>query len=354
MSPPRGDMPAALPMSDFDYHLPEELVAQEPLERRDASRLMVLDRSERSIEHRWFPDITKYLNPGDLLVINDTRVIPARLHARRVTGGAVEILLLRPDGGGVWQALARPARRLRAGELIELLSRDGEESGAHVEVVGHLAAGRVEVRLGESVERALGRFGNVPLPPYIRREIADPERYQTVFAREEGSAAAPTAGLHFTNELLAEIRSLGVRIANVTLHVGLGTFQPVQVEDALAHQMHAEEYFVSARTLGEVRAARDRGSRVFAVGTTSCRTLESIAERIDESGDLHGDTDLYITPGYRFSVVDAMITNFHLPRSTLLLMMSAFAGRDFVLSAYQEAIRQRYRFFSFGDAMLVL
>jgi S-adenosylmethionine:tRNA ribosyltransferase-isomerase len=354
MIPGRDNPPAALPMSDFDYDLPEELIAQEPLVRRDASRLLVLDREQRSVDHRRFPDIKDYLRPGDLLVINDTRVIPARLHARRASGGAVELLLLRTDGGGVWEALARPARRLRAGEIVELRSRDGGDSGERVEIIGRLSEGRVEVRLGTSVERQLDQYGSVPLPPYIRRAIADPERYQTVFAREEGSAAAPTAGLHFTEELLAEVRSLGVRIANVTLHVGLGTFQPVQVEDALAHRMHPEEYFVSAATLGLVRAARERGDRVFAVGTTSCRTLESIADRIDESEDLHGDTDLYITPGYRFRVVDAMITNFHLPRSTLLLMISAFAGRQLVLSAYREAVRQRYRFFSFGDAMLIL
>jgi S-adenosylmethionine:tRNA ribosyltransferase-isomerase len=369
----------SLRMSDFDYALPEELIAQTPVEPRDASRLMVVERATGRLTHRHFRDIGEFLRPGDLLIANQSRVIPARLLGRRAeTGGAVEVLLLseRPDlGADTWEALVRPGRRLREG--VRLLF--GEESGSGPLLEGEIlqrteAGGRV-VRLsiplspteaegsgrpflpGVSVRERIEQIGRMPLPPYIHETLADPERYQTVYARISGSAAAPTAGLHFTPQLLDTLRQQGVRVGFVTLHVGLDTFRPVEVEDVSQHKMHSEEIDLDAPTAELINETRRAGGRVIAVGTTSVRTLEGVAAVQGAGGKLgpyHGNTRLFITPGFRFQVVDAMITNFHLPRSTLLLLVSAFAGKPLIEKAYQEAIRERYRFFSFGDAMLLL
>ncbi len=339
-------------LSDYDYELPADLIAQTPSDRRDGSRLMVVDRQSGTFRHHAFPDLTTFLWPGDLLVINDTRVLPARLHGRKRTGGNVELLLLRCLEPGLWEAMGKPGRRLRPGTAVQLLTREGNPSDSSVVIEHRRDGGLFAVRLSVEVEGQLDRFGEMPLPPYIHTRLSDPERYQTVYSEKVGSAAAPTAGLHFTPELLAELEVRGVRIARVTLHVGLGTFLPVKVDDMRQHEMHAEWFHVPAGTRTAIQETKARGGRVIAVGTTSCRTLESVASSEDD-GDLSGWTRLFITPGYRWKTVDALITNFHLPRSTLLLLVSAFAGRDLMLDAYREAIRQRYRFYSFGDAMLI-
>jgi len=346
--------PAEAAVADFDYHLPPELIAQEPLERRDASRLLVLHRSDGRLEHRQFTDLPSLLEPGDCLVLNDTRVLRCRLVGRRAdTGARMEVLLLREMGEGVWEALARPARRARPGARLEL------EAGAVRTLVLERAQGglvRLAVEPREDLLATLERVGRVPLPPYITRPLADAERYQTVYARREGSAAAPTAGLHFTPEVLAALGDRGVVLAWITLHVGLGTFAPVRAERVADHRMHEEWYAVGPEAAAAVEAARARGSRVVAVGTTVCRTLETVAG-LDPDGRVRpgtGWTDLFIVPGYRWRAVDALVTNFHLPRSTLLMLVSAFAGREVILGAYREAIRLGYRFYSFGDAMLIL
>ena len=355
MTTPQPEQTSApLWMADYDYDLPPELIAQHPVEPRDASRLMVVDRASETITHRQFRDLPSLLSPGDLLIVNDTRVMPARLHGRRPTGGQVELLLLRRLEDGCWEAMGRPARRLRPGTVVHLRDQGGHEAAEPAEIVARRGEGLLAVRLPSEVEARLDEFGEMPLPPYIRARLEDPERYQTVFATEIGSAAAPTAGLHFTPRLLAELEAAGIRRATITLHVGLGTFLPVKVEDARQHRMHQEWYHVPAATLAAIREAREAGRRVVAVGTTACRTLESIAPNLDSDGDLSDWTDLFIVPGYRFQVVDALVTNFHLPRSTLLLLVSAFAGRDLILRAYEEAVRTRYRFYSFGDAMFIL
>lgn len=342
-------------LSDYDYDLPPELIAQEPIEPRDAARLLVLDRRTGAIEHRIFRDIGDYLRPGDLLVVNDSRVLPARLFGRRATGGQVELLLLQARTDGCWEALARPARRLRPGEVVTILPRQsGLADPAPAMIVERLEAGCVLVQLPSNVLDALDRYGHVPLPPYIRQALRDPERYQTVYSRAPGSVAAPTAGLHFTPELLAQLQSSGIRLARLTLHVGLGTFKPVQADDVREHRMHAEWYHVPAETLAAIRSTKEQGHRVVAVGTTSARTLESIADRLEVEHELTGWTDLFIVPGHRWRVVDALVTNFHLPRSTLLLLVVSFAGRDLIFRAYREAIARGYRFYSFGDAMLIL
>lgn len=351
-------------VSDFDYVLPVERIAQKPLAERDASRLMVLRRDARRTEHRRFRELPDLLAPGDLLVLNDTRVLPARLLGKRETGGRVELLLLHPVGNGLegghgaggigatWTALARPFRRLREGERFAF------EAGLQATLVERRSEGEVEVRLslvsGGDWRDALAQAGRVPLPPYIRAPLKDPERYQTVYATREGSAAAPTAGLHFTPELLSALEQRGVERAFVTLHVGLATFRPVTVDRVEDHPMHAEWCEIPAETAIAVARARRAGGRVVAVGTTACRTIEA---RTTAGGELvpgTGWTDLFIYPGHRFRAVDALVTNFHLPRSTLLMLVSAFAGREFVLEAYREAVRKRYRFYSFGDAMLIL
>lgn len=335
---------------DFWYDLPEELIAQTPLERRDSSRLMVMDRKTGALEHRHFYDIVSYLNPGDCLVMNDSRVLPARLLGHRPTGGAVEVLLLRDLGDGQWECLVKPGRKMLQGQKVSF--GDGSLT-AQVKQVLDDGNRIVQFHYEGIFLEVLERLGKMPLPPYIKEELQDQERYQTVYARESGSAAAPTAGLHFTQELLQRIRDKGVREAFVTLHVGLGTFRPVKAEEITQHQMHQELCMMgeeTARILNETRAS---GGRIFCVGTTSCRTLESL---VHEDGSFSAGsrwTDIFIYPGYRFRAMDGLITNFHLPESTLVMLVSAFSSREFILNAYREAVKERYRFFSFGDAMLI-
>ncbi len=358
-------------ISDFDYNLPPEMIAQTPIEPRDASRLLVLDRATGTMEHRRFRDIGAYLRPGDLLIANQSRVIPARLLGQRAeTGGAVELLLLveRADlGPDHWETLVRPGRRLREGSHIVF----GNENGTvllHGEILHSTDAGGrivrfwldpVGTRLIASapitVRQVIDKLGRMPLPPYIHETLQDPERYQTVYARISGSAAAPTAGLHFTPRLLDELRGQGVRVGFVTLHVGLDTFRPVEVDDYRKHAIHSEEIDLDAPTAELINETRKAGGRVIAVGTTAVRVLESVAAFNDgRMQPYHGPTRLFITPGYRFQAVDAMITNFHLPRSTLLLLVSAFSSKTLIENSYQEAISEQYRFFSFGDAMLIV
>lgn len=337
--------------SDFYYDLPPELIAQTPLERRDGSRLMTLDKASGAVGHTHFYDLPRYLRPGDCLVLNDSRVLPARLIGHREPGGgACEVLLLTDKGDKTWECLVRPGRKLRQGARVAF--GDGELTAEIMEV---LPDGNRLVRFdyqGIFLE-VLDRLGKMPLPPYIKAELQDRERYQTVYSKEIGSAAAPTAGLHFTKELLEQIKAMGVKVCAVTLHVGLGTFRPVGEEELEDHEMHREFCTVPRETADIVNATKAAGGRVICVGTTSCRTVESWA---GEDGTLKagsGWTGIYIYPGYRFKVLDALITNFHLPESTLIMLVSALAGREHVLAAYQEAVRERYRFFSFGDAMLI-
>ena len=342
--------------SDFDYHLPPELIAQTPLEPRDSSRLLVLERSTGSMEHRSFRDLPQYMGPGDVLVMNDSRVLPGRLlGSRENTGGRVEFLLLQRVGQGLWKAIARPSRSLGPGVRARI-PRPGHED-LEVEILEAEPGGVRVIRL--SSEEGLERWGRVPLPPYIHTRLNDSERYQTVYAREQGSAAAPTAGLHFTPELLAVLRAKGVDLVFVTLHVGLDTFAPVRVDDPAAHPIHGEYFELGEGAARKLRDARTSGRRIVAVGTTSVRVLEQVASGIDgrapdEIAATSGWAGLYILPGHRFRLVDAMVTNFHLPRTTLLMLVSAFAGRDKVLRAYQQAIAREYRFYSFGDAMLIV
>ena len=367
--------------SDFDYHLPPELIAQTPAEPRDSSRLLVLDRATGSTEHRRFTDILEYLRPGDLMVFNQSRVIPARLFGKRDDNGSrVEFLLLRRDAQGIWEALARPGRRLRPGTTVTITPPDGEPILRTPHGEGRVGGAPLTVEILESrdngiktlrlsSEEAIDRMGHTPLPPYIRRTLDNPERYQTVYARQPGSAAAPTAGLHFTPELLSRIRDAGVETAFVTLHVGLDTFRPVQGEDPEEHHIHTEHYTLDADTADALsRACAAEGRRTIAVGTTTVRVLEQAASDAASEGradfsPVEGDAGIYILPGHHFRAVDAMLTNFHLPRSTLLMLVSAFAqqgaggsddsGRQVMLEAYAEAVRHQYRFYSFGDAMLI-
>ncbi len=341
-------------IGDYDYVLPDELVAQTPIEPRDSSRLLVLDRARNRIEHRIFSDIGEYFAEGDLLVVNDSRVLPARLHGWRPTGGRAEILLLNRLGDQRWRAMIRPGRRLKPGSEIVLADNSGRKTGVTATIVERFGDGQAVVQFPEVVEQHLHEFGEMPLPPYIHERLKDPERYQTVYADIAGSAAAPTAGLHFTPELLDSLRSRGMRIAGVTLHVGVGTFLPVKADDVREHEMHAEWFHVPPETISAIRQTRERGGRVIAVGTTSCRTLESVDVSENHPAGASGWTQLFITPGFEFRTIDALITNFHLPRSTLLLLVSALAGRERIFDAYREAISERYRFFSFGDAMLIL
>ena len=340
--------------SDFDYDLPREMIAQRPVEPRDHSRLMVVSRSDGSIHHRRFYDLPDYLDPGDLLVLNDSRVFPARLHGRRVpTGGGIELLLLHRRADGIWQALVRPGRRMREGARFEISSGGRTVAG---EVVGVEPDGSRVVKLED--EQHLDALGVVPLPPYIHEPLDDPERYQTVYARERGSVAAPTAGLHFTPGLLERVRSIGVEVAYVTLHVGWDSFRPVESEDLRQHKLHSEYFELSAGTADAVNAAKRDGRRIVVVGTTAVRLLEQSAARCEDPDHTvepgSGWADLFITPGHRFRAVDVLVTNFHLPRSTLLMLTCAFGRRDLILRAYQEAAEHRYRFYSFGDAMLIL
>jgi S-adenosylmethionine:tRNA ribosyltransferase-isomerase len=351
-----GDQ-SKLRIDDFDYDLPPELIAQEPLLDRAASRLLVLDRETGAVRHHAFRDLPGLLRQGDLLVVNDSRVIPARLLGHRETGGRVEILVLRPEGNGLWRALAKPARRLKIDERIVIPARQGAGANdAHVVLREKLPDGQVIVEIDEALHEHIESYGHVPLPPYITHQLDDEERYQTVYAQQRGSAAAPTAGLHFTDDVLSELRTRGIDIAHVTLHVGLDTFRPVTEEYAEDHEIHHEWCSVSQTTWEKIVRTKEAGGRVIAVGTTSARTLESLGQRVanGQPGPFDGFTNIYITPGYQWTMVDVLLTNFHLPKSTLLLMISALAGKEQVFSAYREAIAERYRFFSFGDAMLIL
>lgn len=336
--------------SDFYFELPQELIAQTPLERRDASRLLTLDKTTGEKRHLHFYDLPSLLRPGDCLVLNDSRVLPARLFGRRSGGGACEVLLLIDRGDKVWECLVRPGKKLRTGARITF--GEGELTA---QVVGEVEGGNRLVRFdydGIFLE-TLERLGKMPLPPYIKEELKDGERYQTVYSRVTGSAAAPTAGLHFTKELLQQVQSMGVKVCYVTLHVGLGTFRPVKAENIDEHEMHSEYCVIPQETADTINRTKAEGGRVVCVGTTSCRTIESWA---NEDGTLEakaGWTNIFIYPGYRFKVLDALITNFHLPESTLIMLVSALAGREHVLAAYAEAVRERYRFFSFGDAMFI-
>ena len=337
--------------SDFYFDLPEELIAQTPLEKRDTSRLLVLDRESGQTAHMHFFDLPKLLRPGDCLVLNDSRVLPARLLGHRIpSGGAAEVLLLVDRGEKVWECLVRPGRKVRTGTRLSF--GDGLLTAEVVEVLDN---GNRLIRFeyeGIFLE-LLEQLGKMPLPPYIKEELNDPERYQTVYSKEVGSAAAPTAGLHFTKELLHEIESMGVRICYVTLHVGLGTFRPVKEDDILDHEMHSEYCMISAETAETINRTKREGGRVICVGTTSCRTIESWAAPDGTMQESAGWTNIFIYPGYRFKVLDCLITNFHLPESTLVMLVSALAGREHILNAYREAVEQRYRFFSFGDAMFI-
>ena len=336
---------------DFWYELPEKLIAQTPLEKRDTSRLLVMDRKTGQVKHQHFYDIIDYLNPGDCLVMNDSRVLPARLLGHRPTGGAVELLLLRDLGDKKWECLAKPGRKLQAGQEVVFGNGELKATVAAVQDDGNRV---VEFHYEGIFLEVLEQLGKMPLPPYIKAELQDQERYQTVYSKNVGSAAAPTAGLHFTNDLLEKIRAKGVRTAFVTLHVGLGTFRPVKAEEISEHHMHSELCMISKETADILNETKREGGRVICVGTTSCRTLESL---VNEDGSFEEKakwTEIFIFPGYTFKAMDGLITNFHLPESTLVMLVSAFAGREHVLAAYEEAVKERYRFFSFGDAMCIL
>lgn len=337
--------------SDFYYDLPQELIAQDPLEDRSASRLMVLDKKTGKIQHHIFKEIVNYLNPGDCMVINDTKVIPARLYGAKVgTDAKIEVLLLKRKENNIWETLVKPGKKAKIGTKISF--GEGLLIGEVVDIVEE--GNRLIQFTYEGIfEEILDKLGQMPLPPYITHQLKDKNRYQTVYAKYDGSAAAPTAGLHFTKELLEKVKEMGVDIAEVTLHVGLGTFRPVKVDNVLDHHMHSEFYMVSAEAAEKVNRTKANGGRVISVGTTSTRTLESAA---DENGILHetsGWTEIFIYPGYKFKVIDGLITNFHLPQSTLVMLVSALAGREHVLHAYEIAVKEKYRFFSFGDAMLI-
>ena len=337
-------------VSDFNYNLPEELIAQVPLEKRDESRLMVLNRRNQSIEHRVFKDIIDYLQPGDCLVRNNTKVIPARIYGKKETGANVEFLLLNNIEGDIWESIVRPGNKLHIGTKV--IFKDGL---LKAEILDIMPGGtrKVKFHYNGIFNEILDEIGLMPLPPYIHEELREKDRYQTVYAKYEGSAAAPTAGLHFTPELLKKIEEKNVQIANVTLHVGIGTFRPVKEDTVEAHKMHSEHY-IKQEDCDKINKAKQEGKRVIAVGTTSCRVLETIA---DENTGLvkkvEGDTQIFIYPGYRFKCIDGLITNFHLPQSTLLMLVSALAGKDFIMNAYNEAVKDKYRFFSFGDAMFI-
>lgn len=338
--------------SDFYYDLPEELIAQDPLEDRTASRLLVLDRKTGAVKHKIFSDVIDYLNKGDCLVINNTRVIPARLIGEKEgTGGKVEVLLLKRRANDVWETLVKPGKKLRPGAKITF--GDGRLRAEVLEVVEE-GNRLVKFHYEGIFEEILDSLGEMPLPPYITHKLEDKEMYQTVYAKFDGSAAAPTAGLHFTKELLNKIEEKGIKIASITLHVGLGTFRPVKVDDVNNHHMHTEWYEVNAEAADIINETKRNGGRVICVGTTSCRTIESVA---DENGYMKaktGETDIFIYPGYKFKIMDGLITNFHLPESTLVMLVSAFAGKENVLAAYETAVKERYRFFSFGDAMILI
>ena len=337
-------------VTDFDYDLPKELIAQTPIEKRDESKLMVLNRSKETIEHKKFKDIVEYLKPGDVLVRNNTKVIPARLYGRKETGAHVEFLLLNNIGGNIWECIVRPGNKLHVGAKV--IFGDGL---LRAEVLDTMEGGTRKVKFSYDgiFNEILDKIGLMPLPPYIHESLKDNNRYQTVYAKYEGSAAAPTAGLHFTEELLQKLQNMGVEIANVTLHVGIGTFRPVKEENVEEHKMHTEHFYIKKEDVEKINNAKKEGRRVIAVGTTSCRVLETIADENGFVKETEEDTGIFIYPGYKFKCLDGLITNFHLPQSTLLMLVSALAGKDYIMRAYKEAVKEKYRFFSFGDAMFI-
>ncbi len=337
-------------VSEFNYELPEELIAQVPIQKRDESRLMVLNRKEKTIEHKTFKDILDYLKPGDVLVRNNTKVIPARLYGKKDTGANVEFLLLNRIEGDIWESIVRPGNKLHVGTKV--IFGDGL---LQAEILDTMPGGTRKVQFSYDgiFNEILDKIGLMPLPPYIHETLKEKDRYQTVYAKYEGSAAAPTAGLHFTDELLKELSKKGVEIANVTLHVGIGTFRPVKEETVEEHEMHSEHFYIKKEDADIINKAKKEGRRVIAVGTTSCRVLESIASEEGYVEEQERDTNIFIYPGYKFKCIDGLITNFHLPESTLIMLVSALAGKDYVMSAYNEAVKERYRFFSFGDAMFI-
>ncbi len=337
-------------VSDFNYNLPEELIAQVPLQKRDESRLMVLNRKLETIEHKKFKDIIDYLEPGDCLVRNNTKVIPARIYGKKETGANVEFLLLNNIEGDIWESIVRPGNKLHVGTKV--IFGDGLLTAEILEV---MPGGTRKVKFSYTgiFNEILDKIGLMPLPPYIHEELKEKDRYQTVYAKYNGSAAAPTAGLHFTPELLKKIEEKGVKIANVTLHVGIGTFRPVKEETVEAHEMHSEHYYIKQEDVEKINETKKSGKRVIAVGTTSCRVLETISDENGMVKETEGDTQIFIYPGYKFKCLDGLITNFHLPQSTLLMLVSALAGKDYVMKAYEEAVKEKYRFFSFGDAMFI-
>ena len=337
-------------VSDFYYDLPEELIAQTPIEKRDESRLMVLNRKNETIEHKTFKDIIDYLQPGDVLVRNNTKVLPARLYGRKETGAHVEFLLLNNIEGDIWECIVRPGNKLHIGTKVIF-----GEGLLKANILDIMPGGtrKVEFEYEGIFNEILDKIGLMPLPPYIHEELKEKDRYQTVYAKNEGSAAAPTAGLHFTDELIEKLEKKGIIIANVTLHVGIGTFRPVKEETVEAHEMHTEHYYIKKEDADKINSAKEKGKRVIAVGTTSCRVLESIANENGRVEETEGDTKIFIYPGYKFKILDGLITNFHLPQSTLLMLVSALAGKDYIMKAYKEAVKEKYRFFSFGDAMFI-
>ena len=337
-------------LSDFDYELPEELIAQTPIKSRDQSRLMVLDKLTGDIKHEHFHDIIEELHEGDVLVLNDTKVIPARLIGTKVsTGAVIELLLLKELGEDIWECLSRPAKRLKVGTIVSFHDK------LKAEVIEKLDEGIVRVKLIYSgiLMEILDELGEMPLPPYIHEKLKEKDRYQTVYAKNVGSAAAPTAGLHFTNELLDELKTKGIEILFITLHVGLGTFRPVETENILEHHMHSEFYHMDKDVADKLNQAKKEGRKIYAVGTTTTRTLETIMHKYHEFRECSGNTDIFIYPGFEFLAIDGLITNFHLPKSTLLMLVSALSSREIILNAYQEAVKNKYRFFSFGDAMFI-
>ena len=338
-------------VSEFNYELPEKLIAQIPIEKRDESRLMVLDRKKQTIEHEVFKDIIKYLQPGDCLVRNNTKVIPARLYGKKETGANVEFLLLNRIEGDIWESIVRPGNKLHIGTKV--IFGDGL---LEAEILDTMPGGTRKVRFKYQgiFNEILDKIGLMPLPPYIHEGLKENDRYQTVYAKYEGSAAAPTAGLHFTDKLLKEIEKKGIKIANVTLHVGIGTFRPVKVENIEEHNMHSEHFYIKQEDADKINETKKNGKRVIAIGTTSCRVLETISsEKNGMVKEAEGDTQIFIYPGYKFKCIDGLITNFHLPESTLLMLVSAFAGKEYVMKAYKEAVEKEYKFFSFGDAMYI-
>jgi len=337
-------------VKEFYYNLPEELIAQVPISKRDESRLLVLDRENKTIEHKIFKDILDYLRPGDCLVRNNTKVIPARIYGKKETGANVEFLLLNNIEGDIWESIVRPGNKLHVGTKVIF-----GEGLLTAEILEVLEGGTRKVKFTYKgiFNEILDQIGLMPLPPYIHEELKEKDRYQTVYAKYQGSAAAPTAGLHFTDELLEKIKEKGVEIANVTLHVGIGTFRPVKVEKIEDHHMHTEHYYIKPEDVEKINKAKQNGGRIISVGTTSTRVLESIADENGLVKEVEGDTNIFIYPGYKFKCVDALITNFHLPESTLLMLVSALAGKDYIMNAYEEAVKERYRFFSFGDAMFI-